>query len=146
MSLHGYIPKTKPANWTTVPGALKTRPRQPHVRIGQSTKTRRGNYHYRRIADEFLAKPENNFCRVHWALTGQKIQATCIHHLRGRHKTLKYDTRYFCPTSWANSGWPHQNIERARQLGLIAQAGEWAVEPGDSETERLRQWMQEKGI
>lgn len=101
---------------------------------------------YRDISKEFLALPENNFCRVHFALTGQKIQATCIHHVRGRHKTLKFDTRFFCPTATKNSLWPHQNIEKARGLGLIALAGEWNKEPDDADTQLIRDLMQEKGI
>jgi len=101
---------------------------------------------YRTISKEFLARPENSFCRVHFALTGQKIQATCIHHVRGRLGTLKFDTRWFCPTSFSNSLWPHANIEKARELGLIALNGEWHNAPDDEETAKIRAMMIEKGI
>jgi hypothetical protein len=74
------------------------------------------------------------------------IPATCVHHIRGRHKTLKFDKRFWCPTTMQNSIWPHQNIAEARKLGLIAEQGDWHREPGDEETERIKAWMIEKGI
>jgi hypothetical protein len=111
-----------------------------------STNKAKSDRIYMIVAKEFLSKPENSFCRVHFALTGQKVQATCIHHIRGRLGTLKFDTRFFCPVAFRNSLWPHQNIDRARELGLIALAGEWHAAPDDDETKRIRAMMDEKGI
>lgn len=153
MSLRNYIRKTKKSiSFETFPEqfpqAAVASPALRHLnRINRSSqKRKKSDALYRTISKPFLALPENNFCRVHFALTGQKIQATCIHHIRGRHKTLKFDTRFFCPTASKNSLWPHENIEKARTFGLIADAGDWHREPGDAETERLKEWMIDKGI
>jgi hypothetical protein len=146
MSLPGYIPKTKPANWTTVPGALTPVERYLKKPNRRSAKRIKSDRLYQEAARQFRTDPANSFCRVHFALTGEKVTATCIHHIRGRHRTLKFDQRFFCPVAFQNSLWPHANIERARALGLIAQAGDWAREPHDEETARIEEWMREKGI
>lgn len=111
-----------------------------------SDKKRKADRLYNALAKEHRRQPGNDYCRVEFALTGRKIPATCNHHIRGRQRTLKFDTRFFCPTASQNSLWPHANIEHARRLGLIAQSGEWNVAPDDAETAKIRDWMIEKGI
>lgn len=101
---------------------------------------------YIAMSREWLAEAGGRFDAVANALNGTAPKATCIHHIRGRHKTLKFDKRFWCPTTMQNSLWPHANIEAARALGLIAKAGEWNCEPGDEESGRIRNWMIEKGI
>lgn len=123
---------------------LKSFARKP-IRM-KSPKQAKSDRLYTLVAKEFLSRPENRMCQVEEKVHGRRLIATCVHHLRGRHRTLKFDTRFFCATNFMNSLWPHQNIEKARALGLIAQAGDWAREPGDEETERIRIWMVEKGI
>ena len=72
--------------------------------------------------------------------------ATCCHHERGRLNTLKFDKRFWCPTTAENSLWPHQHIAEARKLGLIAEDGDWHKAPDDAETAKIKNWMKEKGI
>jgi hypothetical protein len=146
-------PKHGKAPWTvafpkqmhrTVKRETKPNRRKPIAM--RSTKKMKSDRLYMRIAKEFLSQPENSFCRVHFALTRQKIQAVCIHHIRGRLGTLKFDTRFFCPTASKNSLWPHQNIDEARKLGLIAEAGDWHNAPDDEATKNISDWMTENGI
>lgn len=98
------------------------------------------------IAKEHRRQPGNDYCRVKFALTRRVIPATHTHHIRGRLKTLKFDTRFFCHTTFENNLWPHRNPKKAQALGLIAGPGEWNVAPNDAETERIKSWMIEKGI
>ena len=102
---------------------------------------------YQKIANAFLALPENQMCMVAAkAFNGSLKPANAIHHGRGRLGTLKFDTRFFIPVNSFNALWPHENINEARRLGLIALAGDWHKEPNDEETKRIRKWMEENGI
>ena|SRR6185312_3771489 len=98
---------------------------------------------YNAMVKEWLSE---DYCAVALNVFGKFIPATCCHHVRGRNKTLKFDKRFWCATSFEYNLWPHQNIEKARQLGLIAQKGEWNVAPDDEETARIKAWMQEQKI
>jgi hypothetical protein len=80
------------------------------------------------------------------ALNQGAIKATCIHHARGRLGTLKFDERFWIPTTMQNSLWPHTHISAARRLNLIAQTGEWHVAPDDDETKRIRDWMDKNSL
>jgi hypothetical protein len=120
-------------------------PRQKPIKK-VSTKKQKSDRLYMAIAKEHRQQPGNGFCRVEFALTGRVIPATHTHHIRGRLKTLKFDTRFFCHTTFENNLWPHQNPEKAQALGLIAGPGEWNVAPDDAETAQIKQFMQEKGI
>lgn len=111
-----------------------------------AARKRRSDRLYKEICVDFFADPANQYDRIELALTGAKIPANHVHHIRGRHLTLKFDMRFFCPTSAKNDLWPHNNIAAARKLGLIAEAGDWNREPHDQETLRLRDLMLEKGI
>ncbi len=111
-----------------------------------STKKQKSDRLYMAIAKEHRKQPGNNFCRVEFALTGRVIPATHTHHIRGRLKTLKFDTRFFCHTTYENNLWPHQNPEKAQALGLIGGPGEWNVAPNDAETARIKDLMIEKGM
>jgi hypothetical protein len=124
------------------PERAKRAPGNPVTR----TRKQRSDALYREIAEEFLALPENRWCRVEMALIGERIEATAIHHIRGRFSTLKYDNRFFCPVNTRNALWPHEHIEEARRLNLIAAVGDWKMPPKDAETDRIYRLMQEKGI
>ena len=112
----------------------------------KSPKQAKSDRLYMADAKAFLALAENKFCRVAWLRDGEKVLATENHHVRGRHRSLKFDRRFFCPTSFSNGRWIHNNISAARALGLLAQPGEWHNAPSDDETRRIENWMREKGI
>src|ERR1017187_4304184 len=103
-----------------------------------STKKQKSDRLYNAIAKEHRQLPGNDYCRVEFALTGRVIPATHCHHIRGRLKTLKFDTRFFCHTTYENNLWPHRNPEKAQVLGLIAGPGEWNVAPDDDETAKIK--------
>jgi hypothetical protein len=111
-----------------------------------SSKKAKSDRLYNAIVKEWLAEGGGRFDVVAVKLGQPAARATCNHHIRGRHRTLKFDKRYFCPTTIEYSLWPHQNIKAARKLGLIAETGDWHRELGDAETERIKAWMIEKGI
>lgn len=138
---HRILFKTGNAKATEYQKALSAKRIKP-----KSAKLAKSDRIYHAMAKDFLELPENSYCRVEFYLTGRKIPATCVHHLRGRHRTLKFDRRFWCPTSYGRSLWPHENISEARAAGLIALAGDWNKEPGDEETKRILGCMQDNKI
>jgi hypothetical protein len=76
MSFEALKKKTKPANWTTVPGAVKR-------------KHRAGTQHqYRKQAVQFLT--DNPSCQLCGA------RATTVHHKQGRGQFLLDQTTWMC--------------------------------------------------
>lgn len=160
MSLFGYKKKTKPALWKIRQDEINANlPSQPAEKkwLGKKPKAKRrvrpisakkqkSDRIYRALLVTWNQKPENKHCRVAMKVYGLMMDAGCNHHLRGRLGTLKFDTRFFCPVSYANSIWPHQNIEKARELGLIAASGDWHKAPDDEITAKIKEMMIEKGI
>ena len=126
------------------PSKSFARSRKPVTRI--SPEKAKSDRLYNAEVKTWLQEPGNMWCRVELALTGIPVRATCNHHIIGRAGTLKFDKRFWCPTSFKRNNWPHENIEKARELGLIAKRGEWNNPPKDAETERIKTWMQEQGI
>ena len=51
--------------------------------------------------------------------------ATEIHHIRGRAGLLLFDMRYWRAVCSTCHAWIHAHPEEARNLGLLAQEGEW---------------------
>lgn len=51
--------------------------------------------------------------------------ATDVHHTRGRAGTLLTDVRYFAGLCRTHHNWVGENIVKARELGLICEAGKW---------------------
>jgi hypothetical protein len=147
--LPSYKPKSLLASRKAVK-VVKTRQRantakrKPIPRI--SPKKAKSDRIYNKMAREFMRDWPDNVCHVAWIRDGERKNATSIHHIRGRLKTLKFDKRFWCPTSAENNLWPHLNPEKARELGLLAADGDWNKAPQDAETQRLKNWMIEKGI
>ncbi len=129
-------------NSTPLKSSLKSR--KPVKKI--SRKKAKSDRIYLKMSREWLAEGGGRLDAIAMALKQPAKKATCIHHKVGRLGTLKFDKRFWCPTTLQNSLWPHQNIEKARELNLIAKAGEWCNAPDDAETQRLKTWMMEKGI
>lgn len=129
-----------------VEAALKSLPSETLARRRfkpVSDKKRKSDRLYLKLSREWL---KDTIDEVALMRDLPRCVATCVHHIRGRLGTLKFDKRFWCPTTMENGLWPHRNIAEARKLGLLAQAGDWNRAPQDAETARIREWMREKGI
>ena len=65
-------------------------------------------------------------------------KATQCHHVRGRLGPLLLDKRFWKAVSMEGHDFIHNNISKARKLGLLAMPGYWNVAPNDNETRRLK--------
>lgn len=109
-----------------------SRPARKRRRVSQvSDKRRREGALYRKLAREFLKL--NPRCAVHTFWRSEEI-----HHARGRAGTLLLDRRFWKAVSSKGHEWIHQNMAKARTLGLLCREGEWNSPPRDQETERIR--------
>ena len=92
---------------------------------------------YRRLRGPWLA--QNRACKPSLLLEDRArlVPSSDIHHLRGRHRTLLIDKRFFCPTSRKWHDWIDAHPDEARKYGFLCERGDWHREPGDAETERL---------
>jgi len=105
------------------------KPRKPLAKQSQRQKTRLAKY--RPMARDFLAQPENEFCRccIIRRERGEDRRvnySTETHHKRGRAGSLLFDVRFFIPTCFdCGRNWIHQNPEKAREYNLLATASEW---------------------
>ena len=73
---------------------------------------------YMRLRDIFLQ--EHRQCAVY-----PNKRSTEVHHSRGRTGSLLLDTRFWFAVSHDGHRWIHDNIEAARQRGLICEKGFW---------------------
>ena len=154
MSLKNYIPKSKKAIWfNTFPGQRqRTLPKPREIRQRKpirkkSSKQAKSDRLYNAQAKKYLFNDGiGRMDMVALALQQGAIKATCVHHKRGRLGTLKFDERFWIPTTMQNSLWPHTHINEARRKKLIANQGDWHLEPGDWETKRIRMWMGDNGL
>jgi hypothetical protein len=74
---------------------------------------------------EWLKLPENMWCKAMLAINGHMKRATQCHHSRGRSGALLLDKRFWMPVSDAGHRWIHENVGKARELGLICEKGLW---------------------
>ncbi len=139
MNLRNYVPKTRPALWTTMPGGSKPRrlaaqpPKaKPHrKRIAPVSKHRAGKAQaYRRRQPLYLA--ENPHCVACAKLKtvlpftdDRQHRSESIHHVHGRLGPLLLDERHWLPVCAASHDFIHRNPAIARALGLLAQPGQW---------------------
>ncbi len=139
MSLRGYKPKTKPANWTTVPGAkvsVKKDGKPKRIRTRSKLRTVEDRL-YRIEAREFVADAirRGQTCPVVAAIpelhNGRKYgHAICarlneVHHKRGRLGSLQRDRRFWLAVSKQGHRWIHANLEAARERGWVCAIGQW---------------------
>lgn len=88
---------------------------------------------YFAVRNEFLARPENEFCQICRSL-GYPIlsRATEVHHYAGRCSRLLTYVPYFIPSCFAHREWPHVEKALARSLGLLCEQGKWNVFPEEN--------------
>jgi hypothetical protein len=161
MSLYGYVKKNKPALWTKIypqqhsalhppcPPKKKAnlsskkfsqrsnsiQSRKPLKRIASATPqmaARRRRYNLR--VKDWLQQIENKWCKA-WEAFGESKLATQCHHKNGRKMTREGDLllaeQFWIPVSASGHDWIHKNIEQARKLGLICEAGRYNSWPKD---------------
>ena len=79
---------------------------------------------YRALREEFLLN--HPWCEYHLKMNPQRfVPATEVHHTRGRAGSLYLDTRFWIALSAVGHDWVHNNMEAARQLGLLCERGQW---------------------
>jgi len=74
---------------------------------------------YYKLREEFLARPENQWCPVALALRGIKLRTTDIHHKRGRIGPLLLDWNHWLAVSRWGHEWIHQHPAEARARGWL---------------------------
>lgn len=138
MSIYGYKKKGKPANWTTVSGALaQAEPKKPKWIRSVSKRMASTKAKYRKMAAEFVAAAvaRGETCPVVHAIeslrTGMKYghpisaKLSAVHHKRGRVGALLLDTRFWMCVSREGHRFIHSNIAKARENGWICETGLW---------------------
>ena len=110
--------KYRPAPWTLVAGARKKlSPRQRQLRS------------YRILARSFVETQRalGAWCpvSVRGLIPEGVLGVTEVHHVRGRLGALLLDDRHWMAVSRQGHQWIHDHPARARELGWLAQPGEW---------------------
>lgn len=151
MSLRGYNPKWGKAPWVRAfPGQVWSPPaglsRAAAARLARRAKKARRDRLYSALSRQFRSEDGNRHCHCCVLRRLETKKATETHHIRGRHRTLRFDVRFFSPTCHGCGRWVHDHPDEARALGLLAARGDWHREPGDAETRRIEEWMREKEI
>lgn len=108
--------------------------RTPLKRESKGRKAELRKYHL--SASAFFAEPGNDVCHICLKLRedGDDIRlfpSTERHHFRGRIGRLLNWKPGWIPSCNHHRQWPHQNPVRARKLGLLAEAKDWNVYPGE---------------
>lgn len=62
------------------------------------------------------------------------LKATEVHHIRGRLGPLLEDQQYWLAVSTQGHRWIHNNPVKARELGFMAQPGDWNRTPRSTNT------------
>lgn len=79
----------------------------------EAPKRAKENRQYSKDRAEFLSRPENQFCRVYpW------LEATTVHHGKGRIGKLLLDQRWWVPLSPPGHSWAEENPEEAKAMGI----------------------------
>jgi hypothetical protein len=68
---------------------------------------------YRKVRNEFMRRPENQFCPV----TGEPT--TDVHHIKGRMGDLLWDVEFFLAVSRRGHTHIHEHPEEAREKGWL---------------------------
>jgi len=95
-------------------------------KVSKAMSAKKRAYHARR--DVWLTEPKNRWCEAHehiWPSQTKPEPATECHHVRGRLSGLLMLEKFWMPICSSCHIWVHANIERARELGLIAAKGDW---------------------
>ena len=82
---------------------------------------------YKGIAELFKAQfPWCQTCAAIRGVSAQKARPTeDVHHSRGKVGLLLFHTKFFVPVCRPCHNWIGDNIEKARELGMICAKGEW---------------------
>jgi hypothetical protein len=101
---------------------------------------------YAKVRADYLR--ENRWCKVALLLPGpgrgELVEATQVHHSRGKLGPLLIDTRFFVAVSAASHDWIERNKNDARRYGFLCERGLFNSPPRDAETERLREVIAEQ--
>ena len=134
MSLHGYKPKTKPANWVS---AFPPKAEQPKAKKRAGGRRQYVNQEYKLQAAAFVAwyrktgiecpvvstiEELRNGMAYGWPISSK---ITVTHHVRGRAGSLLTDQRYWLACSRFGHRWIHSHIAEARKRGWICEKGLW---------------------
>lgn len=112
---------------------------KPLKKIARAQRTRQALYFT--IHAPFLAIPGNEECQVciRRREAGENIAvnpATIIHHRHGRIKKLLCYIPWFLASCKSCERWPHVNLAKARDLGIICPRTAYDVSPPQRELER----------
>lgn len=152
MSLRGYKKKSKPALWTTVPGAKPVATQQrakpapkARARIRPVSKRKaKEKTLYREEARQFVAAAVRAGGRCPVVATVPELRNGVkyghpisdrlneVHHTRGRAGSLLRDQRFWMAVSKQGHRWIHENVEAAQRLGFVCQPGEWNNPPKEA--------------
>lgn len=108
----------RPANWTTVKGALKRAAKPGRRGV-------RARIEYWRNAKAFVDGARCCVCG--------KESRLQVHHTRGRAGALLCDERFWVAVCHACHCWIHANPEKARARGLLCEKGLWNKPPKENE-------------
>ncbi len=152
MSIYRYTKKTKPANWTTVPGAVEPKAlkvkwlqrsvpkRRAHLCVVPIKKIVSKNVARKRIRQVSLTQSRKNaeyLREVREWIVGKKCQAWCsdegnraaeeCHHIRGRIGKLLLDKHWWLPVcSQCHRKMRDSQFQKdAQTRGWLAKSGEW---------------------
>jgi hypothetical protein len=78
---------------------------------------------YNQQVKEWLRLPENKWCQVYLRLTVEHRRATQCHHFQGRSGSLLLYREYWIPVSMEGHKWIEDNMDQARELGLLCPLG-----------------------
>ena len=140
--MNGYIKKTKPALWRSLPSvrrqeraqakrlderkrtqpAANQTPRK-HIRK-QTTKLARDRAQYRKEVKAWLAEG-HQYCTAHLVTTGRLVKAIQCHHRFGRRGKLLLWKPGWLPVSQEGHDWINSHPKEAQELKLIGPKGTW---------------------
>lgn len=126
----GFRRSKTPKDHKTAFRRQKPLKRKPLKKISASKAKKLRNEYFPALK-EWLTRPENQFCAICLTLGLTPNVATENHHRRGRAGRLLMDQRFWTPCCRSHREWPHENPRQARELGLLAEVGEWNVSPRD---------------
>lgn len=106
--------------------------RKPIKKMAKSRREQMKTYYA--VRREFLSTRPDCECCLRRRESGEDIllqPATENHHFRGRIGRLLCDTRFFVAVCFQCSRfWIHQNVTKARDIGVLCQPRDWNVYPG----------------
>lgn len=121
---------TKKALWTKLPRYRKRAQAKPRKFIRARTPSRAKEERvYRKRVKLWLLLPWAKWC-VACEPRGLSIQrATQCHHAFGRRGNLLLLEKHWMPVCSRCHSWVHNNVQKARELGLLAPLGHFNTQP-----------------